>query len=51
MESEHGRAERPPAVIRLTATQEVVTDTTPMTLSPRHYDAALFDLDEKAERH
>ena len=51
MESEHGRAERPRAVIRLTATQEVMTDTPLMTLSPRHYDGALFDLDEKAERH
>ena len=51
MESGHGCIECTRAVIRLTATQEIVTDTPLMTLSPRHYHSAFLDLDERAERH
>jgi hypothetical protein len=43
--SEHGRTGRARAVT-LTAPQDVVTDAAPViTLSPRDYNAVLFDLD------
>lgn len=44
MESQHKRAERPKAVIRLTTTQEVVSDTASVvTLLLQDHDTDLLD--------